>query len=116
MAENLAERARYAAEVYAPSRDLSEQCAAAERIRLAAEASERTAASVRYLEALHLPGEETVFYVFEADDPAAITSVLLAAGCEAERITPATTFAGDAREERDSRPGAGPTVAASIRR
>ena len=116
MAEKRTERGRYAAEVYAPHRDPAEQCAAAERIRSAAETSEQMAAPVRYLDALHLPGEETVFYVFEADDPAAIARVLLAAGFEAERITPAMTFAGDAREERDWRPGAGPAVAASTRR
>jgi len=116
MAENHASRARYAAEVYAPCADPSEQSVAAERIRGAASASEHTAAPVRYLEALHLPGEETVFYVFEADDPTAITRVLRAAGFEAERVTPATTFAGEAREERDCRPGSGRTVAASTRR
>ena len=113
MAENPVERARYAAEVYTPCRELSEQSAAAARIQ---SAIEQTGARVRYLETLQLPGEETVFYVFEADCPAAVKRVLLAAGFEAERITRAMTFAGDASEERDCHSRAGPAVAASHRR
>jgi hypothetical protein len=92
MADDRPSEACYVAEVFAPLRNPEQQRAEADHVRAAAEALARTGVRVGYVESLFVPGEETAFFLFEADRPAEVERVLHDAGLEAERISVATAI------------------------
>lgn len=60
-----------------------------ERLARAAEASGD--GSIRFLGAVTVPGDETVFWLFDAPSPEALSAAAAAAGMSIDRIAEATT-------------------------
>jgi hypothetical protein len=79
---------------------------AADLARAAAQAS-APGAAVRFLGAILLPGEETGFWLYQAQAAEAVRAAMTAAGLRPERITPAVTL----RPPRPARPGRGTPAA-----
>lgn len=88
MAPEPAATGHYLAELFTSGHSLERLRAEAERISVATEALAADGESIRYLDSLLLPDEETGFHCFEAEEPEAVERVLRDAGLEAERISP----------------------------
>jgi len=94
MALEIKHSMRYLAELYTPGGTPDRLSVDAERIRAAAAAAAADGESIRYLDSLLLPDEETAFHLFEAEGPEAVERTLHDAGLDAERISPVIAAAG----------------------
>jgi hypothetical protein len=83
--------ATYLVESYASGRAVEDQ---RERARLAADRG----TSVRYVRTTHLPGDETVLHVFEADSAEAVREAARIAALPYERIVEAVEDTAERQE------------------
>jgi hypothetical protein len=79
----------YLAEAYMPRGTGSGLEAVAGRLAAACAAVSRPRRAVRYLRALHLPGDELCLYLFEASSPDLVTAAVTGAGLRYIRIVEA---------------------------
>ena len=61
----------------------------ADRLAAGARRVSNDGTSVRYVDTIFLPGDETCLHMFEADSAADVQAVLRLAGIEVDRIVPA---------------------------
>ena len=80
----------YLAETYEPCFGHEEGDGEAARLRAATGALAAEGVAVRHLGSLFLPGEETAFHLFQAEQRAAVEQALRRAGIEFERISRAS--------------------------
>jgi hypothetical protein len=83
--------ASYLVESYAAGSAVEDQC---ERAQLAAELG----TGVRYVRTTHLPGDETLLHVFEADSPEAVREAARVAALPYERIIEAVEGSAEPQE------------------
>ncbi len=79
----------YVVERYRSRSDPDSLGAVADRLADGARRVSQEGVSVRYVETIFLPGDETCLHAFEADSPADVQAVLRLAGIEVDRIVPA---------------------------
>jgi len=79
----------YVVERYRSSSDADSLDAVADRLADGARRVSREGSSVRYVETIFLPGDETCLHAFEADSPADVQAVFRLAGIDVDRIVPA---------------------------
>ena len=79
----------YLAEAYTARSRAAEVEAAARRATVAAAALAETGRAVRYVRTVFVPGDETCFYLFEADAAEDVADALRRAGIDCERIVEA---------------------------
>jgi hypothetical protein len=77
-------------ETYLPRRDAHELAARERGARAAAEELTHEAAPIRFDRCLHVPDDETCFYVFEAPSAADVARAARRAGLDPIRIVEAT--------------------------
>ncbi len=87
----------YLAEIFTPRAEM--QRSEAERVHAAAAALAASGVSVRHLHSVFVPDEETAFHLFEAEAVSGVERALHDAGLDAERISPATSVAGERSRE-----------------
>lgn len=81
---------RYLAEFYFPGRGV-DLAALAARARVTAEQSSRAGPAVRFVSAIHAPGDESCFAIYDADSPAAVTAAGSLAGIMFDRVVEVAT-------------------------
>ena len=79
----------YVVERYRSRSDPDSLPAVADRLAAGARHVSQEGTSVRYVETIFLPGDETCLYTFEAESAADVRAVLRQAGIEVDRIVPA---------------------------
>jgi hypothetical protein len=82
----------YLAEAYAARSSAAEVEAAAQRATVAAAVLSASGHAVRYVRTVFVPGDETCFYLFEADAAEDVAEVIRRAGIECERIVEANVL------------------------
>ena len=97
----------FLAETYTPREVLDTAAPRAGDLARAAAHASRSGAPVRFLGAIIVPGEETVFWLYLAPTAEAVRAATTAAGLDPERITPAATL----RPPPTARPGGGAPAA-----
>ena len=85
----------FALEVFAPVVDSDFTVAEGARLTSLAQAIDAEGITVRYLRCLHLPADETCFYVFEAESAAAMHELVARAGLDAARLVRVDLAADD---------------------
>ena len=98
----------FVVERYRPSSDPDSLSTVADRLTAGARQVSLGGVSVRYLDTIFLPGDETCLHLFEADSEADVRAVARQAGIDIDRIVPAEQiepsragwrFGGEAKEE-----------------
>ena len=79
----------FVVERYRPSSDPDSLSVVADRLTAGARKVSVDGGSVRYVDTIFLPGDETCLHVFEADSEADVRAVARHAGIEVDRIVPA---------------------------
>ena len=79
----------YVVERYRSSSDPDSLRAVADRLIAGARQASLDGASVRHIDTIFLPGDETCLHVFQADSEADVLAVTRQAGIEVDRIVPA---------------------------
>lgn len=79
----------FVVERYRPSSDPDSLWAVADRLTAGARQASLDGVSVRYVDTIFLPGDETCLHLFEADTEAEVRAVARQAGIEIDRIVPA---------------------------
>ena len=79
----------YVVERYRPSSDPDSLRAVADRLTAGAREASLDGASVRYVDTIFLPGDETCLHLFEADSEADVRAVARRAGIEVDRVVQA---------------------------
>ena len=79
----------YIVERYRPSSDPESVRSVAERLTASAQHASDDGVSVRYIDTIFLPGDETCLHLFEADSEAEVQAVARQAGIVVDRIVPA---------------------------
>ena len=83
----------YVVERYRSRSDPDSLIAVADRLAAGARRVSQGGSSVRYVETIFLPGDETCLHTFEADSPAEVRAVLELAGIDVDRVVPAEQVA-----------------------
>jgi hypothetical protein len=81
--------ANYVVERYRSRSDPDSLQAVADRLATGALHVSHRGISVRYVDTIFLPGDETCLHMFEADSAADVRAVLRLAGIEVDRVVPA---------------------------
>ena len=79
----------FVVERYRPRTDPDSLRALADRLTAGARQVSPDGRSVRYLDTIFLPGDETCLHLFEADTGSAVQAVIRLAGIEVDRVVPA---------------------------
>jgi hypothetical protein len=79
----------YVVERYRPSSDPDSLRAVADRLTEGARQVSLDGASVRYVDTIFLPADETCLHLFEADSEADVRAVARRAGIDVDRVVPA---------------------------
>lgn len=79
----------FVVERYRPSSDPDGLSAVADRLTAGARQVSADGVSVRYVDTIFLPGDETCLHLFEADSEADVRAVARQAGIDIDRIVPA---------------------------
>ena len=79
----------YVVERYRSRSDPDTLRAVADRLAAGARRVSQEGTSVRYVETIFLPGDETCLHTFEAESAAVVQAVLRSAGIQVDRIVPA---------------------------
>jgi hypothetical protein len=82
---------RYLVETYLARAEAGDRLAWERRARLAAIEPARGGGHVRFDESIHVPGDETCFYVFEAQSAADVIDVAARAELDVIRVVEAVT-------------------------
>ena len=90
----------FVVERYRSNSDPDSLRAVADRLTAGARHVSQEGTSVRYVDTIFLPGDETCMHTFEADSAADVQAVLRLAGIEVDRIMPAEQI--DSREIRST--------------
>ena len=83
----------YVVERYRPNSDPDSLRAVADRLTAFARQASLDGVSVRYIDTIFLPGDETCLHLFEAESEADVEAVARRAGIEADRVVPAEQIA-----------------------
>jgi hypothetical protein len=79
----------FVVERYRPSSDPDSLSTVADRLAAGARRVSVDGGSVRYVDTIFLPGDETCLHLFEADSEAEVRAVARQAGIDIDRIVPA---------------------------
>lgn len=90
-------RRTFLVECYVPGTLTGAIEAAAERACAASAELRGEGRDVEYVNAIHLPGDEIVFHIFEAEDEAAVREVSARSAVPYDRIVESVAVAGRAR-------------------
>jgi hypothetical protein len=83
----------FVVERYRPSSDPDSLSTVADRLTAGARQVRVDGRSVRYVDTIFLPGDETCLHLFEADSEADVRAVARQAGIDIDRIVPAEQIA-----------------------
>ena len=92
--------AEFLVEMYVSRGDLGAVRRRSERARLAAEDLQREGTSVRYLRSIHVPEDETCFFLYEAASAAAVLEVLLRSELPSARVAEVASWQEPATPEQ----------------